>query len=146
MHIPHMDTVILAMALAVGLASPVTAAPQRAGGPAPKGQTFQGADPGAEMFRGYCGPCHGTKGVGDGPAAAALKTKPADLTKLAAANKGQFPAERVAMVLEFGVAVPAHGSTEMPTWGATFRAMGDEASVRQRITALTRYVASIQAK
>jgi hypothetical protein len=50
------------------------------------------------------------------------------------------------MVLEFGVVVPAHGSTDMPTWGSTFRVMGDEASVRQRVTALTRYLESIQVK
>ena len=142
----HVDSAILAIALAVGLVSAVTAAPQSAGVTAPRGQTFQGANQGAEMFRGYCAPCHGVKGVGDGPAAAALKTRPADLTRLAAANKGEFPAQRVDMVLEFGVAVSAHGSTEMPTWGAAFRSMGDEASVRQRVTALTGYVASIQAK
>jgi hypothetical protein len=34
----------------------------------------------------------------------------------------------------------------MPTWGSTFRVMGDEVTVRQRITALTRYLESIQAK
>jgi mono/diheme cytochrome c family protein len=123
----------------------VTAAPQ--GAPAAKGQPARtAADQGAEMYRGYCGPCHGAKGLGDGPAAAALKTKPTDLTRLTATNKGQFPAQRVAMVLEFGVAVPAHGSTDMPTWGSTFRVMGDEATVRQRVTALTRYLESIQAK
>jgi len=142
----HMDSVIVAMALAVGLGSAVTAASQGAGAPAPKGQTVQGTDQGADMFRGYCGPCHGAKGLGDGPAATALTTKPTDLTKLSAANGGQFPAQRVAMVLQFGVVVPAHGSTDMPTWGPTFRVMGDETAVRQRVTTLTRYLASIQAK
>ena len=146
MRVRHTNSVILAIALAVGLVSTVTAEPQSAGGPAPKGQQFQGTDQGADMFRGYCAPCHGVRGVGDGPVAASLKTKPTDLTRLAATNQGQFPALRVNMVLEFGVAVPAHGSTDMPTWGSAFRAMGDEASVRQRVTTLTRYVASIQAK
>ena len=50
------------------------------------------------------------------------------------------------MVLQFGVVVPAHGSTDMPTWGSTFRVMGDEATVRQRVTTLTRYLESIQAR
>lgn len=104
------------------------------------------ADEGASMYRGYCAPCHGMKGVGDGPVAAALKTRPTDLTRLSAANRGQFPAQRVAMVLEFGVAVPAHGSTDMPTWGDTFRVMGDEAQVRQRVTALTRHLETLQVK
>ena len=98
------------------------------------------------MFRGYCASCHGRAGKGDGPAAASLRSKPTDLTKLTAGNKGQFPAQRVAMVLEFGVNVPAHGSTDMPTWGNTFRVMGDEATVKQRVTALTRYLETIQVK
>ena len=131
---------ILALALG-GVSAVAIAAPQ--GGPAkPQGPENQGAD----MYRGYCSPCHGAKGVGDGPVAAALKTKPTDLTRLAAVNMGQFPAQRVAMVLEFGVVIPAHGSTDMPTWGSTFRVMGDEASVRQRVSALTRYLETIQAK
>lgn len=36
---------------------------------------------GVGMFRGYCAPCHGTSGKGDGPAAAALNPKPANLTE-----------------------------------------------------------------
>ena len=50
------------------------------------------------------------------------------------------------MVLQFGVAVSAHGSTDMPTWGTTFRAMGDEASVADRVMTLSRYLQSIQVK
>jgi len=147
MRTRHMGSVILAIAIAVGLGPTMIAGPAGAGEPATTGQAARGpADQGAEMYRGYCAPCHGAKGIGDGPAAAALKTKPTDLTRLTASNKGQFPAQRVAMVLEFGVVVPAHGSTDMPTWGSTFRVMGDEASVRQRVTALTRYLESIQAK
>ena len=44
------------------------------------------------------------------------------------------------------MAVPAHGSTDMPTWGDTFRVMGDEAQVRRRVTALTRHLESLQVK
>lgn len=146
MHVRHANSVILAMTLALGSVPAVMAEPQSAGSPASKREQFQGSDPGAELFRGYCAPCHGAKGVGDGPAAAALRTKPTDLTRLAAANQGQFPALRVNMAIEFGVAVPAHGTTDMPIWGSAFRAMGDEASVRERVSALTRYVGSLQAK
>ena len=131
----------------VGLSGSMSAAPQGAGAATAQGPASQRpADQGAEMYRGYCAPCHGVQGHGDGPVASSLKAKPTDLTKLAAGNKGQFPSQRVAMVLEFGVVVPAHGSTDMPTWGSTFRVMGDEASVRQRVTALTRYLESIQVK
>jgi mono/diheme cytochrome c family protein len=43
---------------------------------------------GKEMFTTYCAVCHGTSGKGDGPAAAALKKRPADLTQLARKNNG----------------------------------------------------------
>jgi mono/diheme cytochrome c family protein len=138
---------VLFLAGTLACASVVAAGPGEQGtGTAIKPQAKGPAEQGAEMFRGYCGPCHGIAGRGDGPAAAALKTKPTDLTRLAATNKGEFPAQRVAMILEFGIAVPAHGSTDMPTWGSTFRVMGDETSVRQRVTALTRHLESIQQK
>src|SRR6187401_2423532 len=45
----------------------------------------------AAMFQSYCAPCHGKSGRGDGPAAAALKKAPADLTKISARNGGKFP-------------------------------------------------------
>ncbi|MCC7033208.1 MAG: c-type cytochrome [Acidobacteria bacterium] len=133
----------MAAGIAAASAAITLAAPQGpSAGVAMRGPVEEGAD----MYRGYCAPCHGAKGIGDGPVAAALQTKPTDLTRLAAANQGQFPAQRVAMVLDFGVMVPAHGSTDMPTWGSTFRVMGDEATVRRRITALTRYLETIQKK
>lgn len=138
---------IAALLMAGASLTTAMAAPQRAGSPAADTSATPGpVEQGADLFRGYCAPCHGIKGVGDGPVAAALRTRPTDLTRLSAANKGQFPAQRIAMVIEFGIAVPAHGSTDMPTWGNTFRVMGDEATVRQRVTALTRYLETIQGK
>lgn len=140
----QVGSLILAAAIAAASAVVTLAAPQ---GPSAAGAAARGqVEEGAEMYRGYCAACHGSKGVGDGPVAASLKTKPTDLTRLSAGNKGQFPAQRVAMVLDFGVVVPSHGSTDMPTWGSTFRVMGDETTVRQRITALTRYLETIQTK
>ena len=140
-------SVIVALAVGFALPAGALAAPQGAGTSTAKGPAVRGpVDEGADMFRGYCGACHGRTGKGDGPAAVSLTAKPTDLTRLAANNKGQFPAQRVAMVLEFGVNVPAHGSTDMPTWGSTFRVMGDEATVRQRVTALTRYLETLQVK
>ena len=38
---------------------------------------------GQSMFNENCAVCHGTAGKGDGPAANALKKRPADLTQLA---------------------------------------------------------------
>lgn len=50
---------------------------------------------GAEDFASYCAACHGTSGTGDGPGAAGLAKRPADLTQLAARNGGAFPGTRV---------------------------------------------------
>ena len=50
---------------------------------------------GRDIFRYYCATCHGREGRGDGPVGAQLKTRPANLTRLAASNGGQFPLERV---------------------------------------------------
>ena len=53
------------------------------------------ATSGSEMFRAYCASCHGVDGKGAGPAAAHLKTRPTDLTRLTSANGGKYPELRV---------------------------------------------------
>ena len=53
------------------------------------------APTGAEDFAAYCSTCHGAAGRGDGPAAAGLPQKPANLAQLSARNGGKFPATRV---------------------------------------------------
>ena len=50
---------------------------------------------GHDLFAFYCATCHGRKGTGDGPVAAALKSPPSDLTLLARRNGGTFPRQRV---------------------------------------------------
>lgn len=50
---------------------------------------------GAEDFATYCAACHGTGGKGDGEVSETLGKKPANLTSLAARNKGAFPMTRV---------------------------------------------------
>jgi mono/diheme cytochrome c family protein len=50
---------------------------------------------GAEDFATYCAGCHGASGKGDGPAAAGLSRRPADLTRISARNGGVFPGTRV---------------------------------------------------
>lgn len=50
---------------------------------------------GAEDFATYCAACHGDRAKGDGPMASTLDSTPADLTGLAARNKGVFPATAV---------------------------------------------------
>jgi mono/diheme cytochrome c family protein len=99
------------------------------------------------MFREYCAPCHGLTGRGDGPAAKALKTVPADLTTLSARNGGKFPDARVRRYIEGLDEIPAHGSRDMPVWGKALRGLpGGESGMRLRVEALTRHVESLQKK
>lgn len=106
------------------------------------------ASSGEEMYNTYCAVCHGKDGKGGGPAASALKVPPTDLTGLAKANGGKYPSNHVASAIRGEVAVPAHGSKEMPIWGNLFWHMsqGHESEVQLRVTNLNKYVESLQAK
>jgi mono/diheme cytochrome c family protein len=101
---------------------------------------------GAELFKSYCATCHGIDAKGNGPMAAVLKVPPPDLTILTKRNNGKFPADHVATVLKNGVDVPAHGTAEMPIWGSTFADIKTHRIVTMRVTDLTRYLESLQAK
>ena len=103
---------------------------------------------GKEMYTNYCAVCHGTDGKGNGPAADALKTPPADLSVLAKNNGGKYPALKVASAIRGDAKVPAHGSREMPVWGNLFRSVsqGHDSEVDQRVANLTKYIESLQAK
>src|ERR1051325_8535844 len=96
------------------------ATPARAGGQPAARRVMDGE----QLFRSYCAPCHGSDGKGRGPAAAALKSMPADLTGIAARNGGTFPKARVIRyVAEGEPSIPAHGSKTMPVWGPNFAAL-----------------------
>jgi mono/diheme cytochrome c family protein len=104
---------------------------------------------GPDMFRSYCSACHGVDGTGNGPAAAALKKQPANLTQLSAKNGGKFPALRVVNFIQGDdtMSMPAaHGTRDMPMWGTVFRNMGDDTAVRFRLRNLTDYIESLQKK
>lgn len=111
---------------------------------------------GKAVFEKLCAPCHGTSGKGDGPLAAHLAKKPADLT-LVTQKYGSFPEQKVFETIA-GLDMPdGHGTREMPIWGDVFiteevgrstrvedaMKASDEAS--RRIAGLVRYVGSIQA-
>src|ERR1035438_5425393 len=106
----------------------------------PAGRTS--ASSGQEMYRAYCASCHGAGGKGDGPASAALKSRPLDLTDLAKRNGGKFPELRAFGAINGGLHVTAHGSKNMPTWGVVFGQMDstDFAHVKLRIRNLTKYI------
>src|SRR5690349_14968183 len=61
---------------------------------------------GKQMYANYCAPCHGVDGKGRGPAAAALKSQPTDLTALMRNNHGKYPDTHVVAILQFGADVP----------------------------------------
>lgn len=71
---------------------------------------------GAEDFAAFCSGCHGAGGKGDGPMAAELAHKPADLTRLAARNGGEFPKLRV-MAKIWGYTGGHDGAAVMPNFG-----------------------------
>ncbi len=68
---------------------------------------------GLPLFRVRCAPCHGQNGQGDGPAAAALNPKPADLTDTP---------HRTAVSDSAARAVITGGRRTMPAFGAVLNA------------------------
>jgi hypothetical protein len=92
--------------------------------------------------------CHGTDGKGNGPAAAALKTAPADFTKPAKKHDGKYPSNAVSSVLQFGSGPASHGSADMPVWGPLLQSLDKyhDAIVQQRIANLITYMETLQAK
>lgn len=58
---------------------------------APEMDAERAAVTGEDDYLALCSSCHGATGTGDGPAAADLSPPPADLTRLAAENGGDFP-------------------------------------------------------
>jgi mono/diheme cytochrome c family protein len=101
---------------------------------------------GGQIFQSYCAPCHGKDAKGNGPMAAVLKVPPPDLTTLSKSHGGKFPVDYAGTVVKNGVNVPAHGTAEMPIWGATFTDYRTHQLVTLRISELTRYLESLQVK
>jgi mono/diheme cytochrome c family protein len=107
------------------------------------------AELGAALFLRHCAACHGEDGRGNGPAAGALRTQPADLTRIAARRGGAFPEGAIARFIDGRFAVQAHGTREMPVWGARLGERIPEAGVseevvRGQISVLVEYLESIQ--
>ena len=103
---------------------------------------------GEKLYKRDCAVCHGNDLKGNGPAPPPFKDVPPDLTKLAKSHGGKFPEKYFEDVLRNGVPIPAHGSPEMPTWGADFRTREhlDSEQVTLRITSLSNYIKSLQEK
>jgi mono/diheme cytochrome c family protein len=117
-------------------------------------------DFGALEYKSSCAVCHGVKGKGDGEYQPWLTKSPTDLTTLAKRNGGVFPLQRVYELIDGRQAAPAHGSRDMPIWGARYSAEASsyyyyaevpgqydsEALARTRILALVEYINRLQVK
>jgi mono/diheme cytochrome c family protein len=68
---------------------------------------------GQALYLRHCASCHGVSGKGDGPVAASLQIRPADLTTIARRSGGHFDQERVMRVIDGQRVVAEHGTREM---------------------------------
>ncbi|HUJ94427.1 MAG TPA: c-type cytochrome [Terriglobales bacterium] len=143
-----MEVRYLIWPLALVLMSAAASAGQEASGVKHAPAQMTSPASGKEMFMNYCASCHGKDAKGDGPAAAALKQAPADLTMLAKQNGGKYPADKVTSILRGQASLAAHGNQEMPVWGPVFWSMsqGHEEMLQLRIANLNRYLESLQVK
>jgi mono/diheme cytochrome c family protein len=101
---------------------------------------------GPMTFKEYCSACHGVSGHGNGPAAAALKVAPADLTLISQRAGGKFPFATVKSKITGEDVIAAHGSRDMPTWGPLFRSVDPNSVAELRLTNLIKYLEDLQAK
>ena len=101
---------------------------------------------GQSTFGLYCATCHGTSAKGDGPLASSMSLRPADLTRIAERNRGTFPADQVARIIDGRRPVKGHGGGDMPVWGDAFAKTADPTPVDEKIRRLVAYLESIQIK
>lgn len=101
---------------------------------------------GAKDFELHCAICHGIGGLGNGPLAQELVTLPADLTRIAQKNGGNFPEDSVKKTIEYGGNITAHGPSNMLAWGAFFMIEGSGEEADKRIGSLAKYIKSLQQK
>jgi mono/diheme cytochrome c family protein len=105
---------------------------------------------GRDAYDTACASCHGRDAHGHGPAAPALRVPPADLTGLSDRDGGTFPRERVLAMVTGTLVIDAHGSREMPVWGARFVPNGSGAEAAAAIytqhwlEALAAYLETLQ--
>ena len=102
-----------------------------------------GPPAGELLYRRYCAACHGPKGEGDGPAAAALCPRPPDLTRLEASVPDLM------QEIDGRRTIRAHGTAAMPVWGEVFEQslIGEPHRRRTallRVQALADYVRSLR--
>jgi hypothetical protein len=116
---------------------------------------------GIDLYRAYCVQCHGKGGKGDGELAAGLRTRPADLTRIAERNGGSFSRLAVTRYImgdrsggathldeDWNPVVVRKGvADDMPLWSYQFGSLyPDDSASRLRFESLAKYVESLQGK
>ena len=116
----------------------------------------QGSELGQREYMNSCAQCHGAKGAGDGVMVGFLSSSAPALTQLQKDNGGVFPVAKLYDIIEGGIDVGAHGTSEMPAWGERYNTkaptmLGEmyspadqEAFVRGRILALIEHISTLQ--
>ncbi len=102
---------------------------------------------GPALFKSYCASCHGADAKGDGPVAHLLAYRPADLTQVAARDRGRFDRRKVHRIIDGRDPVKGRGGPDMPLWGDAFKLAGgsySDAEVDQRIESLVEYLEALQ--
>lgn len=112
----------------------------------------QDVDHGRALYLSHCANCHGLDADGAGPLAGALLLQPSNLTRLAAANGGEFPLERAVRRIDGTDPLVSHGSP-MPVYGPYFEGVanapmklssGQPILVSEPIADLVAYLLSVQ--
>jgi len=105
---------------------------------------------GLETYEQLCSSCHGVDAHGEGPVAPLMKVGVPDLTRLAARDGGEFPAEDVRRIIDGRSDRRAHGPRDMPVWGwqlyntSNADDAGERARTSAKIDRLVEYLRSIQ--
>lgn len=135
---------VLMLAGAVFAQTPPAASPAKP----PAALSPGDAAAGEVIYLRYCAACHGRTMKGDGPVASGLKNSPGDLTTLTLKNKGVFPYDRVAGIVDGRETSRVHGTPDMPVWGEIFAiTTGTEApSAEAAVKRITMYIWAQQAK
>ena len=141
---------IIAVAVVFVLAGVAFAQNPPAASPAKPTPAFSPGDAaaGEVIYLRYCAACHGRTMKGDGPVASGLKNHPGDLTTLTQKNKGVFPYDKVAGIIDGRETSRIHGTPDMPVWGEIFAiTTGTEApSAEAAVKRISQYVWSKQEK
>jgi mono/diheme cytochrome c family protein len=109
----------------------------------------RGAEGGKIIFRTVCASCHGMDARGDGPVTTSLRTKPANLRRIAQRRSGTFPDDEIARLIDGRTRTLAHGTSDMPVWGDSLaNSVTDEPERERRIARavqlLVAYLKTIQ--